>query len=326
MILQFLFNFFATLFLLQFYLKNVNHKILFDNNLLGFGSTNKTKTGSGIIFSIILLINYSFYFYDFNSYDLLPNRYYIFLISIIFLTTISYLDDLKPVEPRFRLTSQIIVIYFSLSLLNLYYFNLPLKIMIFLYLIFWVYIMNITNFIDGSDGYLSVNAISFLFGILIINYFLPEKYFSYYLAIVLLPILLSFIYFNKPKAKLYMGDTGSILIGYILGFCLLEIISTEYWYLAISLYSYPILDCSFTILKKIYSGKSVFNRNFSYFFQLPIVKSQKNNSKVLGISILYNLLNLVIIYFVLKFNNSLIVGISIILSLLKLNIFTKIKS
>lgn len=326
MILQFLFNFFATLFLLQFYLKNVNHKILFDNNLLGFGSTKKTKTGSGIVFSIILLTNYSFYFYDFNLYGSLPNRYYIFLISIIFLTTISYIDDLKPVEPRFRLTSQIIIIYFSLSLVNLYYFDLPFKLMIFLYLIFWVYIMNITNFIDGSDGYLSVNAISFLSGILIINYFLPEKYFSYYLAIVLLPILLSFIYFNKPKAKLYMGDTGSILIGYIFGFCLLEIISSEYWYLAISLCSYPILDCTFTILKKIYSGKSVFNRNFSYFFQIPIVKSQKNNYKVLVISIFYNLLNLTILFSALKFNNPSIVIISVIFTLIKLRIFTKIKS
>ena len=61
--------------------------------------------------------------------------------------------------------------------------------------------MNITNFIDGSDGYLSVNAISFLFGILIINYFLPEKYFSYYLAIVLLPILLSFFISTNLKTN-----------------------------------------------------------------------------------------------------------------------------
>ena len=65
---------------------------------------------------------------------------------------------------------------------------------------------------------------------------------------------------------MYLGDTGSILIGYIIGFCLIEILSSKYWYLCVSLYSYVILDCSLTKLKKILYGKSVFNRNFSYFF------------------------------------------------------------
>ena len=52
MILQFLFNFFITLFLLQFYLNNINHKILFDKIFLVLEVANKTKTGSGIIFQL----------------------------------------------------------------------------------------------------------------------------------------------------------------------------------------------------------------------------------------------------------------------------------
>jgi UDP-N-acetylmuramyl pentapeptide phosphotransferase/UDP-N-acetylglucosamine-1-phosphate transferase len=164
-----------------------------------------------------------------------------------------------------------------------------------------------------------------LLGIIIINHFFDKIFFSYNIAIVLLPILLSFIYFNKPKAKLYMGDTGSILIGYIIGFCLLELISSKYWYLSIALYSYPILDCSLTILKKISLGKSVFNRNFSYFFQFPIVKKQTNNYKVLAISIIYNLFNLIIIYSILYLANPYLVILSVILSILKVIIFIKIK-
>lgn len=325
MIIQFSLNFLITFILLYLYLSRLNYNYLFDQNPLGLGSKNKTKTGSGIVFSIILLINTVYYFFDQNYVELLPNRFYVFIISISLLSIISFVDDIRPIDPRLRLIAQIIIIYFSLTLINLYYFELPLKLIIFLYICFWIYITNITNFIDGSDGYLSINAISFSIGIIIINQYVPNIFFSYHLVIILLPILLSFIYFNKPKAKLYMGDTGSILIGYIIGFCLIEILSSKYWYLCVSLYSYVILDCSLTKLKKILYGKSVFNRNFSYFFQIPIKKFQANNYKVLGISIVYNLFNLLIIFLVLHLDNPNLVILSIFLSLIKIHFFMKIK-
>ena len=123
MITQFACNFLLTLILLYLYLTKINYPILFDHNPLGLGSKKKTKTGAGIIFSIILLINYTYYSFDQSVLDIIPNRYYIFLISIFLLTTISFVDDLKPVDPRFRLIAQIVIIYFSLSLINLYYFD-----------------------------------------------------------------------------------------------------------------------------------------------------------------------------------------------------------
>ena len=83
------------------------------------------------------------------------------MLSIFLLTLISFYDDIKPLDPRLRLIAQTIIIYFSLTIVNLQYFNVPLKLMIFLSLVFWIYITNITNFIDGSDGYLTVNSISF---------------------------------------------------------------------------------------------------------------------------------------------------------------------
>jgi UDP-N-acetylmuramyl pentapeptide phosphotransferase/UDP-N-acetylglucosamine-1-phosphate transferase len=322
MIIQFICNFLLTIFLLNLFLTKINKPDLLDKNILGFGS-KKTKTGSGIVFSIILLINYTYYLFDQSLSELYPNKYYVLLISIFILSTISFIDDLYSLDPIFRLVCQLIIIYFSTTLIDTYYFSVPIKIIMFLYIIFWVYIVNVTNFIDGSDGYLTVNAISFLLGIVIINQFLPNAYFSYWLAIILLPILLAFIYFNKPKAKLYMGDTGSVLIGYILGFCLLELITSQYWYLSIALYAYPVLDCSLVTLNKIYSGKSIFNRNFSYFFQLPF-KNSKNHYKVLSITIIYNFMNLLIVFFTLHTENKYLIILSVILSIIKIQIYRKI--
>ena len=321
MLYQIILNFLLSFFLFNLYLTKSKFNLLYDRNLSGFGSNKKTLTGSGIIFSIILLINLIFYNFNVNYIELLPNRFYIFILSIVLLSFISFYDDIKPLDPRVRLIVQTVIIYFSLTLIDLEYYDLPLKLMIFISLIFWIYITNITNFIDGSDGYLSVNAISFFLGIIIINQFYPEEFFSSNLAIIFFPILFSFIYFNKPKAKIYMGDTGSILIGYIIGFCLLEFILSEYWYLAISLYFYPFLDCSLTLIKKIISGRSVFKRDFDYFFLKPIKKKQINNYKVLSISVIYNILNLLTVFSILYFQIPLLVIISIILCFMKIRLF-----
>jgi UDP-N-acetylmuramyl pentapeptide phosphotransferase/UDP-N-acetylglucosamine-1-phosphate transferase len=318
---MFLINFLLTFFLLYIYLTKINFQNIFDENQSGYGSKKKTKTASGIVFSLILLLNLIYYFLPEKNIDTTPNRFYVFLSSIFLLSLMSFLDDLKSLDPKFRLISQTIIVYFSLTLINLEYYELPLKLIIFIYLIFWIYTINITNFIDGSDGYLSVNAISFFLGLLIINKFLPDIFFSKHLAIIMLPILFSFIYFNKPKAKLYMGDTGSILIGYVAGFCLLEIISSDYWPLAIALYSYPFIDCSLTLVKKIFLGRNIFKRDFDYFFLKPIKKKQTNNYFVLSVTIIYNILNLFIIYSVLYYEIIYLVIISIILSLIKIKIF-----
>ncbi len=321
MLIQFLFNFFLATILLYYYLIKINFVNLLDKNLSGYGSKKKTKTAAGIIFSLIVLINFVYYHISDNYGELLPNRFYVFILSIFLLSLISFFDDIKSLDPRLRLIAQTIITYFSLTLINLEYFNLPLKLLIFLSLFFWIYITNITNFIDGSDGYLAVNAISVFLGLIIINQFTHNIFFSYHIAIILIPILLSFIYFNRPKAKLYMGDTGSILIGYILGFCLLELIFSEYWFIAIALYSYPIFDCTLTLGKKVFSGRNIFNRDFDYFFLIPIKKLQKNNFKVLSVSIIFNLLNLALVTCIMYFENPLLILISIILTLTKLRVF-----
>ena len=73
--------------------------------------------------------------------------------------------------------------------------------------------MNITNFIDGSDGFLSLNMFFYWSLILLISFFYNIEIFSKYISISVLPIILVFL-FTKPVAKLYMGDAGSIFLAF----------------------------------------------------------------------------------------------------------------
>ena len=125
-----------------------------------------------------------------------------------------------------------------------------IKLNLILYFYFYIYLLNIINFTDGSDGFLTLNSIFFFIGVFFLSFFESNYNFLNLISVIILPILLSFLIFNKPKAKLFMGDTGSILLGYLIGFCFIELISNGKWNIAISLLSYTFLDCTITLIKK----------------------------------------------------------------------------
>ena len=251
-----------------------------------------TVTALGISFLLIFFLNLSFLYFTLDFKNLLPNRFYIFFISIFFLTLISFRDDIKEIDPKVRLIFQLIFIYFSLTNIELQNLNLPLKLMIFIALIVWVYIINITNFIDGSDGHCSLHVLFFLLGIMIISYLQNEIYFSTILAFVTIPILIIFIvFFNKPKAISFMGDTGSIFLGYIVGYIILENIFLQKNFYVMVLFLYPILDCTITLIKKTIKGYYPWAKLGDYFFLIPI-KNGDHHGKVFNFTIFYNIANL----------------------------------
>ena len=177
---------------------------------------------------------------------------------------------------------------------------MPLKLIIFLALVIWVYIINITNFIDGSDGHCAIHSISFFVGIIYISNYFQLESFSYYLAIVNLQILIWFLIYNRPSAKAYMGDVGSIYLGYIIGFMILENILLSKSLYVLTIFLYPIIDCTITLAKKTYNGIYPWVKMGDYFFLKPIIHGQKHKN-VFFASIIYNIVNLFFYFFKLIF-------------------------
>ena len=138
--------------------------------------------------------------------------------------------------------------------------NLPLKISILFCVIIWIYILNITNFTDGSDGFLAINTIFIFINIIALSEIFDFNLFSKNIALILLPSVIVFLYFNRPNAKIYMGDSGSILIGFINGFIFLELLTGYYLNIAISLLIYPLLDCSIALIRKSFEKKNALDR------------------------------------------------------------------
>ena len=180
MIYLFLFIFFLVIifYLLKVYIFYARKYKILDGKNLNY-AFKTTITGSGITFIIVFLIgNLFFYLFFPEIKELYPNRYYFFLISLTILTTVSFVDDFYSLDPIFRLIVQIFFIYISLACLDLNQLNYYLKVIILFTLISWIYIMNITNFLDGADGFLTLNMFFFWLGFIYIcselelNYFL----------------------------------------------------------------------------------------------------------------------------------------------------------
>lgn len=323
----------------QFFLSYFFFKIFLKTKLFKLSWTGDTETkfrrahihnSGGIVFASIFLI----YFFLYNKYYFsnlfLINNYFIFLIAIIFLTIISFLDDKFNVDPIFRLIAQITCVYFSLSTVPHIIEFLPIKISIFIALIFWVYIINVTNFVDGADGFCTVICLGFFLSVLCITTLFGINLFSKFISLLILPVLLVFLlFFNKPPAKIFMGDAGAILLGFLVGFSILELSFNGYFLLAISSFAYPLVDCSITIIKKTLNGNYPWKRMSDYYFlkykKDAVLKNYiLKEKKIFTLVVICTIINLLIIILSIKLNNQYIALINFINSFILTRIYTSI--
>lgn len=254
----------------------------------GYNKSHKKKviTSGGLIplISISLIILYLIFFREYESifFNSIP-QIWLAPICIMIFTLLSFLDDLNYVPFQIRLITQIIIVYFCISLIPVNYeFNfqtpifggyIPVKIDVIATILFWTFLINSTNFIDGFDGMFSFQISTNFFGLSVIFFILGEN-FHFTISLLMFFLGIIFIPFNfSKKYKLFLGDAGSIPSGFILGWMLISLINMDYIISAILLNIIFILDISYTLLLRILSKKSIFKRHNDFVFKKIILKS-----------------------------------------------------
>ena len=247
------------------YSYKINNGILLDKDFLkpqAFHNESISRSG-GLASLISLLIFFGLYYLLFNKiiYE------YIFVCTSLFL--VGYLDDLKiKISPNSRL---VLMIFFLITFI----FFLPIEIyyidLIFLdswldnkifstifILLCFLFIVNGANLIDGFNGLLTINLIIVNSVLLYINLSNDIIEFSFFLAGQII-ILISFLLFNFPKAKIFLGDSGSYLFGSLIA---LNTIITNNLNPQISSFFFCILlfylffEVFFSFVRKLYQRKS----------------------------------------------------------------------
>ena len=197
--------------------------------------------------------------------DLLPGHWLGFFIGACFLMIGGFFDDkynLKPIQQFiFPCLAIISVIAGGVEIEKI---TNPLGGYLYLgwlsaiLIAFWLLgVMYTTKLLDGLDGLVSgLTAISsltiFLFT-LTTKYYQPDIALA---ALVLAAASLGFLFFNWQPARVFLGEGGSLFLGYALG--VLAIISGGKIAIALLVMGIPILDVAWTILRRLAAGKNPF--------------------------------------------------------------------
>tara|TARA_B100000989_G_scaffold57618_1_gene39123 strand:- start:1343 stop:2383 length:1041 start_codon:yes stop_codon:yes gene_type:complete len=236
------------------------------------------------------------------------NFLYIGLFAVI-ISIIGFIDDVYNFKWYLKLIFQIIIVFIPLYNLNIF-INFESLIGIELnnnlnYLIstFWIIlIMNAINFIDNMDGLAVVVSSAICIQIALLTNYL-NQYKLTDISILLLCAIGGFLYFNFPPAKLYFGDSGSLFIGFCLGFMSIlynwapENITVYTSTLSpiLLIFSVPLLDFLVVVTYRISIGKSPTTGGTDHISHRLLAKGF-SEKKVLSIFLIYSLGTFVIIY------------------------------
>jgi UDP-N-acetylmuramyl pentapeptide phosphotransferase/UDP-N-acetylglucosamine-1-phosphate transferase/protein involved in polysaccharide export with SLBB domain len=232
-------------------------KNLMANPIERSSHVKKTPTlgGVGIFISVTMAtIIYCSVFNNQNNLTLVG--------SLIVLFFLGLKDDILTLSAKTKFIGQALAALFVImssdirllsfeGILGIYELNYFLSL--FFSLFVFILIINAFNLIDGLDGLAGTIAIYFSLVLGIYFYLNQQIYFSI-LSFSLLGALISFLFFNfSAKKKIFMGDTGSMIVGFLIAFLAIvymstpTLISCDYFannkpVLIISLFFYPLLD------------------------------------------------------------------------------------
>lgn len=185
--------------------------------------------------------------------------------TLIFL--VGLLDDLYDLHPYLKFSAQIAVaslaIFFGITIGNITnpfggIILLPPLLDILLTIVWVLLMINTINFLDGLDGLASgVTAITSLVLVVLSLFTIVNQPDTATMAAVLCGASLGFLYYNWHPAKIFMGDGGSHLLGFMLAS--LSIISGGKIATAALALGLPILDMIWAVLRRLKEGKSPFS-------------------------------------------------------------------
>lgn len=206
-ILSLVFSFFLTQFLIRFSRKN--HLLNYPNERSLHNVPTPRIGGIAIVVTWYIGLVFLF-FLGYIEKNLLFS-----LLCGLLIAVVSLLDDLMEMKASVRLISHFIAVigafYFMGGIRPLISFDIGYLHYLIVYplsIIGMVWFINLFNFLDGVDGYASIEAISIA---IILFVFSGNP-----VLVLLIAAIGGFLYWNWPKAKIFMGDIGSTQLGFVL--------------------------------------------------------------------------------------------------------------
>ncbi len=213
------------------------------------------------------------------------------------LAGISFIDDIRHVPKLARLTTHIAAVALGITLLPdtalLFGGVLPPWADRLVTGVAWVWFINLFNFMDGIDGITGVETIAVAGGVatalLLMAPIESSVWSKASLAAVLAGAAAGFLVLNWHPARLFLGDAGSVPLGYLLGWLLVWTACVAgLWWLALVLPLYYWADATLTLLARGSRGEKVWLAHRQHAYQVA-VRSGASHADVAGFIALINL-------------------------------------
>lgn len=187
------------------------------------------------------------------------------------LAIVCWIDDLRSLSPMTRLAAQTAAVAIGLYALPAPDNALGPVAYFVAAGVLWIWWVNLFNFMDGIDGLAGSEAAAIGVGLLLFaglgSGVDPA---TALLAAAILGGALGFLLWNWSPAQIFLGDIGSVPLGYLTGFLLIDLAARGHWKITLILPLYFLADATITLLHRLMLGERVWQPHRQHYYQQAI--------------------------------------------------------
>ncbi|RMH61540.1 MAG: glycosyltransferase family 4 protein [Zetaproteobacteria bacterium] len=243
--------------------------------------TTPTPRGGGVAIVVTFVIGVIAIFLFADKAHIDHRYFWAFLVSCAMIALISFYDDLKGYGFKIKLLTHVIAVAIALAGgLVIDVFDMPwigpVELGLWGYGLTFLWLLGLTNaynFMDGIDGLAASTAVivSTFFAFFSLS---QGSLFIYIVSYTLLAGSLGFLWWNRPPARIFMGDVGSAFLGFV--FAAMAVIAARYDVSHTSFLVMPLLlfhfifDTAFTMARRALAGEHIAMAHRTHVYQLLV--------------------------------------------------------
>lgn len=210
----------------------------------------------------------------------IDNSMLMLLAGSVVLAGLSWVDDLKSLPPALRFAAHAVIVALTIPLLGLdgpvLPFDPPIWLDRLLLGLGWLGFLNFFNFMDGINGISIVETAVIGAGIIVLHAVLGTVGTDDLAIAILLAAGTGFGWWNWGAGKIFMGDVGSVFLGYLLGGYLILLAADGYLAAALILPAYYLADATVTLTRRALRGERVWQAHRQHFYQRAVLAGRSH--------------------------------------------------
>jgi UDP-N-acetylmuramyl pentapeptide phosphotransferase/UDP-N-acetylglucosamine-1-phosphate transferase len=206
------------------------------------------------------------------------------LATLAALAAVSWIDDRRALSPALRLATHAIAVALLLASLDPEQRVLPALPLVAERLalgLAWLWFINLFNFMDGIDGLAGAEAIAVAAGYAVVVAVAGPGNPLELLALIIAAATAGYLFWNWHPAKVFMGDTGSIALGFLLGWLMIDLAARGLWAAAIILPAYFVADATLTLARRLLRGEKPWQPHRQHAYQRAVLAGTRPSAVVL---------------------------------------------